>query len=85
MSMVSELNLTSLFSFIIAATAGSMFVDLLQVTRDNLRDAPSSLWASFAGAHSAPQINSRLRKVELSMCVFPTINMYCNYDSSPIC
>ena len=60
-------------------------MEMSQTTRDNLRDAQSSLWASFAGAHSALQINARLVKVELSMCVFPTINMYCNYDSSPIC
>jgi hypothetical protein len=63
------------------ANAGAMFVELTKVTRKNLRDVEGSLWALWV---TAQQINVR-QKVEFSIrCVFSTINVHWNYDSSPI-
>ena len=59
-----------------------MLVELTEVTRDNLRDVEGSLWALWA---TAQQINAR-QKVELSIrCVFSTMNMHWNDDTSPVC
>jgi hypothetical protein len=56
-------------------------VELTKVTRKNLRDVEGSLWVLWA---TAQQINAR-QKVEISIrCVFSTINVHWNYDSSPI-
>ena len=56
-------------------------MELTKVTRDNLGDVEGSLWVIWA---TAQQINAR-QKVELSIrCVFSTIDMHWNYDSSPI-
>ena len=67
---------------LLAATTGAMLVELTKVTRENLRNVEGSLWALWA---TAQQINAR-QKVELSIrCVFSTINMRWNDDSSSIC
>ena len=58
-------------------TAGTMLLELTQVTRDHLRGV-GSLWALWA---TAQQINAR-QKVELSIrCVSSTINVQRNYDT----
>ena len=75
-------SVTSSIPFKIAATAGSMLVNLTKVTRENLRDVEGSLWALWA---TAQQINAR-QKVELSIrCAFSTINVHWDYDTSPTC
>ena len=75
-------SITILFHFNIATIAGAMLINLTKVTRENLRDVEGSLWALWA---TAQQINAR-QKVDLSIrCVFSTINMHSNYDTSPIC
>ena len=57
-------------------------MELTKLTRDNLRDVEGSLWALWA---TAQQINAR-QKVELSIwCVFSTIEVHWNYDTSLNC